>query len=39
MFAGDFILGHVILFLLLPVLVIPFADKFHSVMLFWLRPR
>lgn len=39
MFAGDFILGHVILFLLLPALVFPYADRFHSVMLFWLRPR
>ena len=39
MFAGDFILGHFILFMMLPVLVIPFIDKFHSVMLFWLRPR
>ena len=38
-FAGDFILGHFILFLMLPVLVVPYADKFHSVMLFWLRPR
>ena len=39
MFAGDFILGHFIMFLMLPVLVIPYIDKFHSVMLFWLRPR
>ena len=39
MFAGDFILGHFILFMMLPILVIPFIDKFHSVMLFWLRPR
>ena len=39
MFAGDFILGHFILFIMLPVLVIPYVDKFHSVMLFWLRPR
>ena len=38
-FAGDFILGHMILFLLLPALLIPYIDKFHSVMLFWLRPR
>ena len=38
-FAGDFILGHIMLFLMLPVLAIPFIDKFHSVMLFWLRPR
>lgn len=39
MFAGDFLLGHFILFMLLPILVIPYVDKFHSVMLFWLRPR
>ena len=38
-FAGDFILGHVLLFLLLPALLVPYIDKFHSVMLFWLRPR
>ena len=39
MFAADFILGHVLLFLMVPVLIIPYVDKFHSVMLFWLRPR
>merc|ERR1712032_1099682 len=38
MFAADFILGHFILFLVLPVLLVPYVDKFHSVMLFWLRP-
>ncbi|KAF2747516.1 glycosyltransferase family 48 protein [Sporormia fimetaria CBS 119925] len=38
MFAADFILGHVILFIMLPILLIPYVDKFHSVMLFWLRP-
>ncbi|MCJ1367350.1 1,3-beta-D-glucan synthase [Acarospora aff. strigata] len=38
MFAADFILGHVLLFVMLPVLAIPYIDKFHSVMLFWLRP-
>ena len=38
-FAGDFILGHALLFFLLPALLIPYIDKFHSVMLFWLRPR
>ncbi|KAF2011689.1 glycosyltransferase family 48 protein [Aaosphaeria arxii CBS 175.79] len=38
MFAADFILGHFILFVMLPVLLIPYVDKFHSVMLFWLRP-
>jgi 1,3-beta-glucan synthase len=39
MFAADFILGHVLLFFMLPILLIPYADTFHSVMLFWLRPR
>jgi 1,3-beta-glucan synthase len=39
MFAADFILGHIILFLMLPALCVPYVDKFHSVMLFWLRPR
>ncbi|KAI9666336.1 MAG: 1,3-beta-D-glucan synthase [Bathelium mastoideum] len=37
-FAADFILGHFILFVMLPVLLIPYVDKFHSTMLFWLRP-
>ncbi len=39
MFAGDFILGHFILFLMLPLILIPQIDKLHSIMLFWLRPR
>lgn len=37
-FANDFILGHVLLFFMLPPLLVPYIDKFHSVMLFWLRP-
>jgi 1,3-beta-glucan synthase len=39
MFAGDFVLGHLILFSMLPIIAIPRVDKLHSVMLFWLRPR
>jgi len=38
MFAGDFVLGHFILFAMLPIIAIPKVDKAHSVMLFWLRP-
>ncbi|KIN00973.1 glycosyltransferase family 48 protein [Oidiodendron maius Zn] len=38
MFAGDFALGHALLFVMLPVIIIPQVDKAHSVMLFWLRP-
>lgn len=39
MFAGDFVLGHILLFMMLPVIIIPQIDKLHSMMLFWLRPR
>ena len=39
MFAADFILGHILLFFMLPVILIPKIDKLHSMMLFWLRPR
>lgn len=38
-FAADFVLGHFVLFVMLPVIAIPYVDKLHSVMLFWLRPR
>ena len=38
-FAADFILGHVLLFLMLPALLIPYIDRVHSMMLFWLKPR
>ncbi|KAL1852662.1 1,3-beta-D-glucan synthase [Paecilomyces lecythidis] len=37
-FAADFVLGHLLLFVMLPALCIPYVDKFHSVILFWLRP-
>ncbi|KAG6357958.1 hypothetical protein INS49_013841 [Diaporthe citri] len=37
-FAGDFILGHALLFIMCPVILIPQVDKLHSIMLFWLRP-
>ncbi|KAK0625371.1 glycosyltransferase family 48 protein [Bombardia bombarda] len=38
MFAADFILGHVLLFIMFPIIIIPQVDKLHSMMLFWLRP-
>src|SRR5277367_4887272 len=38
LFAADFILAHILLFLLLPALLIPYVDRWHSVILFWLRP-
>lgn len=39
MFAADFILGHFLLFMMVPIIIIPQVDKLHSMMLFWLRPR
>ncbi|KAF6812527.1 1,3-beta-glucan synthase component [Colletotrichum sojae] len=38
MFAADFVLGHFLLFIMLPVILIPKIDMLHSMMLFWLRP-
>ncbi|CAG8533293.1 10190_t:CDS:2 [Acaulospora morrowiae] len=38
LFSADFILGHILLFMLAPICLIPWIDKWHSTMLFWLRP-
>ncbi|KAI9716709.1 MAG: 1,3-beta-D-glucan synthase [Chrysothrix sp. TS-e1954] len=38
LFSADFILGHILMFLMLIPLLVPYIDKFHSIMLFWLRP-
>ncbi|CAA20125.1 cell wall and secondary septum 1,6 branched 1,3-beta-glucan synthase catalytic subunit Bgs4 [Schizosaccharomyces pombe] len=38
LFATDFFLGHLLLFFMLPVICIPYIDRWHSVLLFWLRP-
>ncbi|GME80473.1 unnamed protein product [Ambrosiozyma monospora] len=37
-FAGDFVLGHIILICQFPILCIPLIDRWHSLMLFWLKP-
>jgi 1,3-beta-glucan synthase len=37
-FANDFILGHFLLFVQLPAILVPYIDTAHSTMLFWLRP-
>lgn len=39
MFAADFILGHWLLFMMVPILIVPQVDKVHSMLLFWLLPR
>ncbi|WBW74872.1 cell wall and secondary septum 1,6 branched 1,3-beta-glucan synthase catalytic subunit Bgs4 [Schizosaccharomyces osmophilus] len=38
LFATDFFLGHLLLYFMLPVICIPYVDRWHSVLLFWLRP-
>ena len=37
-FAGDLVATHIILFAQIPILLIPYADKWHTLMLFWLKP-
>ncbi|KZT52774.1 glycosyltransferase family 48 protein [Calocera cornea HHB12733] len=38
LWSGDFLLGHVLLFMCTIPMIIPFVDRLHSTMLFWLRP-
>lgn len=38
-FVADVIIGHLILYSQVPVLLIPYADRWHSMMLFWLTPN
>jgi len=38
LWSGDVLLGHILLFMLTPPILIPYADRLHSTMLFWLRP-
>ena len=39
LFATDFIMGHFILFFLFLICLIPGIDKWHSLMLFWQKPK
>ncbi|CCH46214.1 1,3-beta-glucan synthase [Wickerhamomyces ciferrii] len=38
LFSVDFIIGHCLLFVQTPFIFIPFIDRWHSMVLFWLRP-
>ncbi|KAJ7594205.1 1,3-beta-glucan synthase [Mycena floridula] len=38
LWSSDLLLGHLLLFMLSPPLLIPFFDRFHAMILFWLRP-
>ncbi|KAG2731874.1 hypothetical protein G9P44_005461 [Scheffersomyces stipitis] len=37
-FACDFVAGHCLMFSMTPFLLVPLADKWHTSMLFWLKP-
>ncbi|KAI0783273.1 1,3-beta-glucan synthase [Abortiporus biennis] len=38
LWSSDFLLGHFLLFILTPPILIPYIDRAHSTLLFWLRP-
>ena len=38
-FVADVVIGHIILFVQFPLLFIPYIDKWHMLMLLWLKPN
>ncbi|KAJ3556389.1 hypothetical protein NM688_g2057 [Phlebia brevispora] len=38
LWSSDFLTCHVLLFILTPPILIPYVDRLHSTLLFWLRP-
>ncbi|KDQ56816.1 glycosyltransferase family 48 protein [Jaapia argillacea MUCL 33604] len=38
LWSSDFLIGHFLLFMLTPAVLVPYIDKMHATMLFWLRP-
>jgi len=38
LWSSDILLGHFLLFMLAPPLLIPYIDRIHATLLFWLRP-
>ncbi|KAJ7285846.1 glycosyltransferase family 48 protein [Mycena rebaudengoi] len=38
LWSSDFIIAHFLLIILTPPILMPFANRLHSTMLFWLRP-
>ncbi|SCU86899.1 LANO_0C09516g1_1 [Lachancea nothofagi CBS 11611] len=39
LFASDFILGHMLMFVQLPLVCLPFVNYWHSMILFWMKPK
>lgn len=38
MFGYDYLMGHALFAVMTPIVMIPFIDKVHTTMLFWLKP-
>jgi len=38
LWSSDLLIGHLLLFMLTPPVLIPYFDRFHATILFWLRP-
>jgi len=38
LWSSDLLLGHMLLFTLTPFILIPYFDRLHATLLFWLRP-
>ncbi|KAJ7662107.1 1,3-beta-glucan synthase [Mycena polygramma] len=38
LWSSDLLLGHLLMFLLTPPMMIPYFDRIHATCLFWLRP-
>ncbi|KAF4579032.1 hypothetical protein EYR36_000841 [Pleurotus pulmonarius] len=38
LWTSDFLIGHILLIILTPPILIPYFNRLHSTMLFWLRP-
>ncbi|KAF8635567.1 hypothetical protein AX15_000217 [Amanita polypyramis BW_CC] len=38
LWSSDLLIGHMLLFMLTPPILIPYFDRFHATILFWLRP-
>jgi len=38
LWSSDLLLGHLLLFMLTPPILVPYFDRLHATILFWLRP-
>jgi len=38
LWSSDLLLGHFLLFMMTPPILVPYVDRLHATLLFWLRP-